>query len=112
MRCFTLFLVGLFLCTSGNLLEGKFRTQDGSVCNWEEKVYEGEQRALAIECDCLDMNGSQSHYSCEYHGNPFTCPIFDKRGAAERFYRQLVEHIQSKLIILKAQGKVILYQTL
>lgn len=95
MKC-AVVLLALILCVSADHLDGKFRTKDGSTCNWDEKVYEGQQRALAIECDCLDMNGSYIHYSCEYYGNPFTCAIFNKKGAPERFYRQLVEHIQSK----------------
>ena len=82
-------LLLLAVAHSSAIFTGLFETQGGSKCKWEERVLDGQQRALGISCQCQGADGKEVDYTCEYAGNPHDCSMFTVQGGAERFYHQL-----------------------
>ena len=76
---------------------GSFETLGGSKCKWEDRVLDGQQRALAISCECRDADGKRMDYSCEYAGNPHDCSMFTVQGGSERFYHHLASSFRGMI---------------
>ncbi|XP_042326527.1 fibroblast growth factor-binding protein 1 [Sceloporus undulatus] len=68
-------------------LKGKFTTKEKAVCTWT--VDEAEIATLNIDC-----KKEESTFSCEFSGNPSTCPSYAENK--KNFWKQITRSLKKK----------------
>uniref|UniRef100_A0A8D2KRS4 Fibroblast growth factor binding protein 1 n=1 Tax=Varanus komodoensis TaxID=61221 RepID=A0A8D2KRS4_VARKO len=72
--------------------KGKFTTKEKSECTWT--LNEAETATLKIDC-----KSKEDTFSCEFSGNPSTCPQYAKNQKA--FWKQITRSLKKQKNICK-----------